>query len=154
MPEYFIAKTDMDYEDAAALFREYAAWLEIDLCFQHFGEELQRLPQMYGPPEGAIFLCRQDGKLAGCVGVRRFNDTTAELKRMWVRSEFRSLGIGETLLQQALDFAKKTGYPSINLDTLAVMTPAISLYKKYGFEESAAYYDNPHPDARYFSKKL
>jgi putative acetyltransferase len=109
---------------------------------------------MYGAPLGAIFLCKQNEELAGCVAVRKFADKTAELKRMWVRPGFRSLGIGESLLQQALAFAKGAGYEAINLDTLVIMTPAIQLYQKYGFQESEAYYDNPHPDARYFSKKL
>jgi putative acetyltransferase len=154
MPEYFLAKTEKDYEDAAALFREYAAWLEIDLCFQNFNAELQQLASMYGAPKGAIFLCKEQEQLAGCVAVRTFDNHTAELKRMWVRKEFRSLGIGEALLQQALDFAKVAGYHAINLDTLVIMEPAIQLYKKFGFSESPAYYDNPHPDARYFSKKL
>lgn len=154
MPEYYIAASEKDFSDATELFKEYAAWLQIDLCFQNFGTELKQLPDMYGPPYGAIFLCKQNEQLAGCVAVRKFADKTAELKRMWVRPEFRSLGIGESLLQQALEFAKAKGYKAINLDTLVIMTPAIHLYKKYGFEESEAYYDNPHPDARYFSKQL
>ena len=154
MPEYVIASTAQDFDNAATLFREYAAWLEIDLCFQNFEAELNRLPQMYGPPDGVIFLCKQDGRLAGCVGVRPFNADRAELKRMWVRKDFRSLGIGETLLTYALDFAKKAGYKFINLDTLSHMTSAIRLYEKNGFELSAPYYDNPHADVRYFSKQL
>lgn len=154
MPEYYIAQTEQDYNDASLLFREYAAWLQIDLCFQDFGSELNKLPQMYGLPGGAIFLCKQNDQLAGCVAVRRFNDTTAELKRMWVRNDFRSLGIGETLLKQGLEFATAAGYASIVLDTLASMTSAIKLYKKYGFEETEAYYHNPHSEARYFSKQL
>ena len=154
MTEYYLAQTTKDFEDAAELFREYSEWLQIDLCFQNFSAELKKLPEMYGAPKGTLFLCKVDGKLAGCVGVRKFDDDTAELKRMWVRNEFRSLHIGENLLQHALAFAKDAGYKSINLDTLVIMTPAIRLYQKFGFEESAPYYDNPHEDARYFSKHL
>lgn len=154
MPEIFIAETNKDFDDAALLFKEYAAWLQIDLCFQKFDEELKELRQMYGPPAGAIFLCKHNDQLAGCVAVRNFAGKVAELKRMWVRPGFRSLGIGEALLMDALVFAKDTGYTSINLDTLVIMTPAIQLYKKHGFSECAPYYHNPHEDARYFTKTL
>lgn len=154
MPEIFIAETAEDFENAGLLFKEYARWLQIDLCFQKFDEELKKLPQMYGRPAGAIFLCRQHGQLAGCVGVRRFDADTAELKRMWVREHYRGLGIGKALLQPALAFAKDAGYTSIVLDTLAVMHSAIALYKKHGFVECEPYYHNPHEAACFFKKTL
>lgn len=154
MAELIHITTDEEYAVAASLFSEYAEWLKIDLCFQHFSEELENLRVMYSPPTGTIILSRKDDTYNGCVAVRKIDHETAELKRMYVRPRFQKQGTGTSLLTAALEFAKKAGYKRIRLDTLNTMTPAIKLYKQYGFYEIHAYYYNPEITAMYFEKLL
>ena len=78
----------------------------------------------------------------------------AELKRMFIKPAYQKRGIGKTLLEKALELAKKLNYKFIRLDTLNYMTPAIYLYKQYGFYQIAAYYYNPNKTALYFEKLL
>jgi len=154
MVNYIIAQTKEEYAMAAVLFKEYADWLDIDLGFQHFNEELLQLIEMYGAPHGGIILCKKENKFIACVAVRKFEKDIAELKRMFVQPAYQGLGIGKKLLENAIDLAIKCGYKFIRLDTLNYMTAAINLYKKYGFYEIAAYYHNPVSTAVYFEKKL
>ena len=154
MPEYIYVTRKQAYETAASLFNEYAGWLNIDLCFQHFSEELQQLATMYAPPSGGIILAKMDNEFVGCVGIRKIDTGIAELKRMYVKPAFHHKGIGKTLLEKALFLAKEFNYEKIRLDTLSNMIPAITLYKKYGFYEIPAYYYNPEKTVVYFEKKL
>lgn len=154
MPEYIIASSKTEYEAAANLFKEYANWLQVDLCFQSFEKELQALPQMYSVNDGGIILCKDKNNYIGCVALRRIDDVTAELKRMWVQPPFQKKGIGEKLLYEAILMAKKLQYKLIRLDTVTKLVPAIALYKKNGFVETTAYYKNPLPDVVYMEKQL
>jgi putative acetyltransferase len=152
MAEIIIANTNMEYEIAALLFKEYAAWLNIDLGFQKFDEELLHLKEMYSFPNGAILLCKSENIFTGCVAVRKKEEGIAELKRMFIKAEYRKKGIGALLLQKALEITKELHYKKIRLDTLDTMTPAINLYKKYGFYEIEPYYFNPEKNALFFEK--
>lgn len=154
MPEYILIKTDDEYTAAANLFKEYADWLGIDLGFQHFKEELVRLKEMYNPIDGGIILCKENNNFIGCVALRKIDKNIAELKRMYVQPAQQHKGIGKYLLEKAIALALINKYKYIRLDTLNYMTPAINLYKKYGFHEIPAYYHNPSPTAVYFEKRL
>jgi ribosomal protein S18 acetylase RimI-like enzyme len=151
------ATTRGDFDLARALVREYAAGLGIDLCFQSFDDELAHLGEMYGPPSGRLLLaCCDDeseetehAEAAGCVALRRLDDGTAEMKRMYVRPAFRGRGIGRMLAVAVLDAAREMGYARVRLDTLPSMGEAQSLYRSLGFVEIAPYYPNPVPGARY-----
>ena len=154
MIEYVLVDKEEQYQAAAGLFRQYANWLGIDLCFQGFEEELTMLDQMYGPPSGGIRLCRHEGNWVGSVAVRQIGDGVAELKRMYLLPAFQGRGIGKQLLNRALALASSIGYHTIRLDTLNHMTPAMNLYRSAGFYEIPAYYHNPEPAVVYFEKKL
>ena len=154
MRAYIHATSDADYAAAADLFRAYATWLNIDLGFQHFSEELQQLKKMYALPVGGIILCKIDDGAIGCVGIRKQEEEIAELKRMYVQPAFQHKGIGKELLEEAIKLAIECGYKKIRLDTLSNMHPAINLYTQYGFYEIPAYYYNPEPTAVYFEKDL
>ena len=154
MPEYYLAHTENDFAAAAQLFKEYAGWLGIDLCFQHFEEELQQLKEMYNEADGGIWLCKEGDQFVGCVAVRRKGAEVAELKRMYVQSGQQGKGIGKTLLEKSLLLAAGLGYTVILLDTLNDMLPAIALYKQFGFHEIEAYYHNPDERAVFFEKTL
>jgi putative acetyltransferase len=91
MIKIFQAETPAHVGQARKLFREYEAWLDVDLCFQSFEEELESLPGKYTAPEGGLFLATVDGKLAGCVAFRKIDDETCEMKRLFVREDFRGV---------------------------------------------------------------
>jgi putative acetyltransferase len=154
MPEYLFVQKDAEYKAAALLFKEYAAWLGIDLGFQHFDEELENLKAMYNAANGGIILCKENNDYIGCVAIRRSAVNIAELKRMYVQPAQQHKGIGKILLEKAIVLAKECGYEFIRLDTLNHMTAAVNLYKKYEFYEIPAYYHNPIDTAVYFEKKL
>lgn len=156
MPEFYFVTvtTDEEYAAAASLFKEYAAWLNIDLGFQHFDQELNELKSMYALPDGGIILCKDGNEFIGCVGVRKIDEETAELKRMYIRGAYQNKGLGKSLLEEAFAIAKKCGYESIRLDTLNTMISAMNFYKKNGFTETPPYYNNPIDTAVYFQKFL
>ena len=154
MPEIITVHTEEEYEAAAILFKEYAEWLDIDLGFQQFDEELLHLKEMYSEPSGAIFLLAEEYEYTGCVAIRKKEHDITELKRMYIQPEGRKSGSGSLLLSTALNKAIQLGYKKIRLDTLATMIPAINLYKKAGFYEIAPYYFNPEENAVFFEKEL
>jgi putative acetyltransferase len=154
MINYLTASTDEEYEQATVLFKEYAAWLNIDLSFQYFDDELLELKTMYAKPIGGIILCKEEREFIGCVGIRKIDNDIAELKRMFIKPAYQKQGTGKILLEKALELAANLNYKFIRLDTLNYMTPAISLYKNHGFYEIPAYYHNPNETAVYFELKL
>ena len=136
------------------LFQEYADSLEIDLCFQHFREELATLPGSYAPPAGRLLLALEGQAVAGCVALRPIDPQTAEIKRLYVRPAFRRSGTGRMLARAIIESARQVGYARIRLDTLATMKEAISLYQSLGFRSIPPYYDNPSPSAKFFELEL
>lgn len=133
-----------DMERARALFIEYQAWLDVDLCFQGFAQELAGLPGAYAPPRGGLWFAKLDGEIAGVVALRPMAEAgVCELKRLWVRPAFRGLGLGRRLAETALAAARAAGYGRMLLDTLPQMTDARRLYDALGFRETTPYYHNP-----------
>ena len=139
---------------ARTLFREYEAWLGVDLCFQSFEAELSALPAPYVPPGGALLLALEDGGVVGCGGFRPMSADCCELKRMFVRPAFRGKGIGRALADALLSRARTAAYRSVRLDTFDFMREAVALYQTLGFRRIERYYDNPHPGALFFELPL
>lgn len=151
---YRIANSKEDFETGKKLFEEYVDSLNVDLSFQDFSKELDTISLQYNKPSGGLLLAFADDLPAGCAGIRRLDDGTAELKRMYIKDEFRGLKIGVALLQRSVDLAKTLGYKKIRLDTLASMTKAQQLYKSFGFYEIDAYRYNPLAGTIYMEKEL
>jgi putative acetyltransferase len=149
---YRIAVNPADFGQSKNLFTEYAVSLGIDLSFQDFDKELAGIERIYLKPEGGLLLAWIKQQAIGCAGVRRIDEETAELKRMYVQPAFRNLHIGADLLDHSLQLAKELGYKKIRLDTLEDMTKAKKLYKSFGFYEIPAYRFNPLPGAVYLEK--
>lgn len=143
-----------DIEAARELFGEYAAALNFDLCFQDFEKEMAELPGEYSPPNGCIMLAKVGEKTCGCVALRRLDEDYCEMKRLYVRREYRGRGIGRSLAVAILDKARTLGYRGMRLDTLSSMKEAISLYKSLGFKEIAPYRFNPLEGAVYLELTL
>jgi putative acetyltransferase len=154
--QFIQAETPSQIEDARRLFIEYSEQLGLDLCFQNFEKELSELPGSYAPPEGRLFLAVFDGKIAGCIGLRKINDDrTCEMKRLYVRPEFRGLGIGRTMASKLIEEARIIGYERMRLDTLpAQMSEAIKMYRAFGFREIKPYYHNPVKGAMFMELTL
>ena len=148
------ASTDADFAQARALFEEYAAGLAIDLCFQGFAQELNTLSEMYGPPCGILLLAEIGDTAAGCAAVRPIKDLTCELKRVYVRPDFRGSGLGRRLTETALQAARGLGYTRIRLDTLPQMQAAQRLYEDLGFRDIPAYYGEPIAGQRFMEAVL
>jgi putative acetyltransferase len=148
------AKSTEDFFEGKKIIIEYANWLGIDLSFQNFDDELNRLQEMYSEPTGGLILASIDNKVIGVAGIRKFESKDCELKRMYVNNEYRNLGIGKILLESAIELAKKLHYNKLKLDTLGFMKSAIKLYEAYGFMEIPPYRYNIIESAKYFELKL
>jgi putative acetyltransferase len=150
--------TAADLASTAEIFREYAASLDVDLCFQNFEHELASLPGEYAAPGGHLLLAYVGGELAGCGALRRFADAddanACEMKRLYVRPGFRRFGLGRLLAQALLDEGRRAGYSAMLLDTLDDMEAARELYASLGFVEVPPYYFNPIAGAHYLKAEL
>ncbi len=140
------------------IFREYAASLAVDLCFQDFDAELAALPGEYAAPLGTLLLATVDGEVAGCGALRPLVDVdyanACEMKRLYVRPAFRRFGLGRLLAQALIDHARQAGFSAMLLDTLDEMESARELYASLGFEEVPPYYFNPIAGAHYLKADL
>lgn len=149
------AETEEHIEQARMLFREYEAWLGLDLCFQNFEKELAELPGQYAPPAGRLLLAFEADQLAGCVALRRLSDGICEMKRLFLRPAFQGTGLGRELINSILDEARTIGYERMRLDTLPDhMAKAIALYRSLGFKDIEPYYNNPVPGALFMQLEL
>lgn len=149
------AETDEQITEAKTLFREYEAWLGMDLCFQGFEAEIAALPGKYAMPEGRLYLAYVDDNLAGCIALRKLEDDICEMKRLFVRDGFRGAKVGVALIEKLIVDAREIGYDRMRLDTYPPkMGKAVTLYESHGFVPIPSYYDNPHSDVLFMELVL
>ncbi len=152
---------------ARHLIRAYLTERGIDLRFQGVDEELAGLPGSYAPPAGELLLARMraagDGEggeedvPVGIVAVRALpscGEGVCEMKRLYVAPSARGMGAGRLLVEAIVEQARRLGYRTMKLDTLARLTEANALYARCGFTPCPPYNDNPYPDVLYFERKL
>ncbi len=146
--------TFADLDEIRALLREYAAWLDVDLGFQGFEQELVELPGDYAAPHGRLLIAEG----AGCVALRSLRENPdaeiCEMKRLYVRPEHRGSGLGRRLVLAAVEEARAIGYRRMRLDTMPKMDGAQRLYASLGFRDIAPYRYNPEPGARFLELEL
>jgi putative acetyltransferase len=139
------ARTE-DLAQVRRLFRAYAEWLAVDLCFQGFERELAELPGAYAPPAGRLLVAGVAGDVIGCVALRPLEPGICEMKRLWVEPGFAGRGIGRALAEAIVEAARALGYERMRLDTIPERMPAAQhLYASLGFREIPPYYHNPLP---------
>ncbi|HRD74800.1 MAG TPA: GNAT family N-acetyltransferase [Hyphomicrobiaceae bacterium] len=149
------ADVPADVDAARALFREYAASLDVDLGYQGFEAELAGLPGKYAPPKGALFIARSTGQAIGCVALRALdNPGICEMKRLYITPAGRGTGLGRALAEAILAEARTLGYREMWLDALPSFKAAIALYKSAGFEEMAPYYATPVAGTVFLRRRL
>ena len=143
-----------DLEDVRILFGEYSGLVAEALCFQNFDQEREALPGAYAPPGGVLLIARDGEAAAGCVALRRLDAGTGEMKRMYVRAQYRGSGLGRRLAVAIVGEAKQRDYARLVLDTLPKLTSAIALYRDLGFRECGPYLPAPTPGALCFELRI
>ncbi|HEU4635557.1 MAG TPA: GNAT family N-acetyltransferase [Edaphobacter sp.] len=123
------------------------------ICLKNYEQELEQLPQGYA----LLLLAMVDDQPAGCVALRKLErqPPACEMKRLWVGSEFRGLGLGRRLIEEAIHHATRNGFAAMYLDTVpAAMPDAVRLYTALGFVAVERYNDNPVDGLTFFAKPL
>ena len=140
---------------ARELFLEYAKSLNFSLCFQSFDQELASLPGDYAPPEGRLLLAEYESQPAGCVALHKLENGICEMKRLYLRPQFRGKGLGRVLADRIIAEARQIGYRRMRLDTVEpVMKDAVAMYRNIGFQEIPPYCKNPIAGALYMELEL
>ena len=132
------------------LFREYARGLGVDLGFQDFEREVATLPGDYDP----ILVAHWNSEVAGCVALHPLEREVCEMKRLYVRPEFRGHAIGRTLAERIMVEARERRFVRMRLDTLPMMGEAQKLYRSLGFTEIPPYRFNPVPGSKFMEAPL
>ena len=149
------AESPQQIAQVRELFLEYAQSLGFSLCFQNFDKELANLLGDYAPPEGRLLLAEYDGQLAACVSLHRLDADICEMKRLYLRPQFRGKGLGRILANRIIIEARQIGYHRMRLDTVEpVMQDAVAMYRKLGFREIEPYCKNPIAGALYMELEL
>ena len=156
-----LPRTSADHDAIKALFREYAESLGFSLAYQDFDKELADFPGKYAAPEGALLLARVGDETAGTVALRRLDAGICEMKRLYVKPQFRGRrtaddrSIGRALAEDIVAVGRERGYQRLRLDTIGgKMRQALSLYRSMGFVEIPPYYTSPIPDTAYLELVL
>jgi putative acetyltransferase len=158
MAELLLPDSADDWTQVRMLMQEYAQGLGVDLCFQDFARELAQLPGAYAAPRGTLRLAKVDGHAAGCCALRPVDTVdyanACEMKRLYLRPQFRGLGLGRQLAQEIMVAARLAGYASVLLDTLDTAESARAMYQDLGFIEIPPHYYNPIAGSHYLKANL
>jgi GNAT superfamily N-acetyltransferase len=136
------------------LLLEYGRIRDFDEALGDYDFELANLPGEYSPPRGSLLLALYDDEPCGCVALRKIDDNICEMKRLYVKEDFRGKRVGHALVQNIIENAAEAGYKFMRLDNHPWMKEAESLYKLFGFVEIGAYRYNPTKGVKFFELDL
>lgn len=155
MTEYDIRLTR--YGSRVATELTIAALAELSVRYGGEGDTTPILPGEFDPPQGGFLVAYVDHTPAGCVGWRTLveDETTAELKRLYVAPSYRGLGIAKALLIAVEDSARQAGRKRIWLETGTAQPEAIGLYERTGYSriDDFGHYKG-YEDVRSFGRDL
>jgi GNAT superfamily N-acetyltransferase len=144
------AETETQLQLVRELVAEYIAWdaselerlgLDAREVFEfYFSPDKEALPSKYAPPDGCLLLASWSGEPAGCVAFQRLTEQASELKRLYVRPQFRGKHVGQHLVAALIAAAQDAGYGLMRLETVTFMENAIALYTRFGFRHCPPYY--------------
>jgi len=154
MTEIVQASSSHDLEVIKTLFLEYQQELGADLCFQGFEQELNALPGEYTHPNGRLLLIKEKTEVVGCIAFKPVGNNCCEIKRLYVRPQFRGQNFGRVLVTKLIDEARQVGYATMRLDTLSSLVAAISLYQELGFVASEPTYQQDEFDLTFMALDL
>ncbi len=152
--QIFPVRTPEQMAAIKTLFREYQAFLAINLDFQDFEAELAGLPGKYSPPKGDLFLAVLDDEPVGCGAFYPMQEAICEIKRVYVKPQTQGHGIGKKLFRHLIESAAQAGYRYVRLDSLKRLDKAANMYRAFGFYEIEPYNENPHNDVYYMELDL
>ncbi len=116
-------------------------------------EALDEATPSFNPPSGLFVLAMLGDEIVGCGGVQWIDGITAEIRRMWVDSARRGIGLGKRLLGHLEGEVQSSGRRRVLLDTNARLAEAISMYRALGYHDIERYNDNPYAH-HWFEKAL
>jgi putative acetyltransferase len=148
------AQFPTDQAALVALIREYAAWLNIDMSFQNFEQEMAQIDSQYSLPSGMLWVVQEAQQLVACVGFKHFDSTTAEVKRLYVQPACRGQQWGDELMRKVIDTTRQLGYQRLVLDTVPQTAASHGLYLRLGFTPIAPYYSGPTLATQFFELSL
>jgi ribosomal protein S18 acetylase RimI-like enzyme len=147
-------ETEEALMESKTLLVEYMDTIRNEVCFQNFDQEVANLPGDYTPPDGRLLIARIDGSIAGCIALRKLEEGTCEMKRLYVRPQFRGLQIGRALTEAVIAEAREIGYTRMRLDTLPSMKKAQAIYQDIGFKEIPPYHSYPIEGVKFLELEL
>jgi DNA-binding MarR family transcriptional regulator len=145
---------DPDHPDAEHCLRSY--FTELQERFETGFDPARSLLPSAGelrPPHGLFLVARLHGETVGCAGLKLPPGAPAEVKRMWIAPHTRGLGLGRRFLAELEARAAEHGADVLRLDTNKALSAAIGLYHSYGFQEVAAFNDEPYAH-HWFEKRI
>ena len=156
------AESKQDLDAVRELMRGFIEWHmvrhEADIALVNsyfdgraFEDELASLPGKYAPPKGSLLLALVDDKPAGCVALKQIDETSCEMKRMFVYQQFHGHGLGLALAERIIEEGRNAGYKRMLLDTGARQVEAKGLYHRLGFKDIKPYYDLPEDLANWLT---
>ncbi len=154
MPAQIFVEEAQDFDGVAQLWAQYWDEHHEDLGAQDLATEARALPAGYEAPDGALLVARIGDEIVGTVGLQRFDEETADMRRMYVPQEFRGLGIGEALVDAVMAKARSLGFSQMILDVGQSQVAARHVYAKAGFHDVDGFAFSPLKGARYMQRKL
>lgn len=153
---FTIREADLPADSHAlkAVIREYVAWLDMDLSYRGFEQEMADFDATFTLPSGMFFMALAGADIAGCAGLLRRSNAVAEVKRLYVRPPYRGHALGARLIASVTARARTLGFSRLILDAVPQTVVAQQLYRTLGFVETDPYYANAVPGTRFFALAL